>query len=384
MPRAGDAVLMATAMNPRSTTSRVRLVVRRVHLWLGLTLGLLFAVLGLSGSALVFYTGVDAVLNPVVRIGSGGPAPGLDSPVWDRALATGRAQRPPEGKWTFEIAGGAGTIPARFYPRPGHHGDHEMLWFSADGARIVRAEPWGGYLMSWVYRLHMELLAGEVGLQIVGWSGFAMLLLLSSGIWAWWPRGSWRKATAFKRNAVPIRRLRDLHKLSGLWSMALLSILVATGGLLALPAVTKALFAPTPIPAPRSVDPGERRVTISQALATAHRVVPEGRPVFVDMPGARDAPIRVRLQVPGDPHPRFPGSFVFIDPASGRVLAVHDIRTGSTRTGVTRWVRTLHDGTIGGMATRILALLLGFVPAILFTTGLLHWLRRRAAARARS
>ncbi|WP_294297166.1 PepSY domain-containing protein [uncultured Sphingomonas sp.] len=39
----------------------------RVHLWLGLSLGLPFAVLGLTGSALVFHTGIDAVLHPVVE-----------------------------------------------------------------------------------------------------------------------------------------------------------------------------------------------------------------------------------------------------------------------------------------------------------------------------
>ncbi|RZM08056.1 MAG: hypothetical protein EOP67_72300, partial [Sphingomonas sp.] len=49
--------------NHRSAASRVRILVRRVHLWLGLSLGLLFAVLGLTGSALVFYTGIDAALH---------------------------------------------------------------------------------------------------------------------------------------------------------------------------------------------------------------------------------------------------------------------------------------------------------------------------------
>jgi uncharacterized iron-regulated membrane protein len=38
----------------RSAASRARILVRRVHLWLGLSLGLLFAVLGLTGAALVF------------------------------------------------------------------------------------------------------------------------------------------------------------------------------------------------------------------------------------------------------------------------------------------------------------------------------------------
>lgn len=368
----------------RSASSRARILVRRIHLWLGLSLGLLFAVLGLTGSALVFYTGIDAALHPVVEAGRNDRAPGLTSPVWDRALGTGRARwHDPAGKWTIEATGEGGAIAARFYPSSGHghHAARMMVWFSPDGRRIVRAEPWGGYLLSWLYQLHMALLAGDLGGQVVGWSGVAMLVLLASGITAWWPRGSWRKALAFKRDAAPIRRLRDLHKLSGLWSAALLFVLVATGVLLALPAVTQALLAPAAVPAPKSAGGGEREVTVVQAFDAAHRVLSDGRIVFIDMPGAGDAPIRVRLQVPGDPHRRFPGSYVFIDRLSGRVLAVHDVRRANAGTTVVSWVRTLHDGTVGGMATRILAVLVGFVPTILLATGILHWLRRRKAAR---
>ena len=99
----------------RSAASRARILLRRIHLWLGLSVGLLFAVLGLTGAALVFYTGIDAALHPAVRIGQAGPAPGLASPVWDRALASGRARwHDPAGKWTIEVTGEGGAIPARF------------------------------------------------------------------------------------------------------------------------------------------------------------------------------------------------------------------------------------------------------------------------------
>ena len=114
----------------------------------------------------------------------------------------------------------------------------------------------------------------------------------------------------------------------------------------------------------------------------AHRALPDGRIVFVDVPSARNTPIRVRVQVPGDPHQRFPGSYVFIHQPSGRVLAVHDVRRGGTGTFLVSWVRTLHDGTIGGMGTRILAVLVGFMPTLLFATGILHWMRRIRTARS--
>ncbi|WP_085810872.1 PepSY domain-containing protein [Sphingomonas sp. TZW2008] len=367
----------------RSSASRARLLVQRVHLWLGLGIGLLFAVLGLTGSALVFYTDIDAALHPVVEAGRSDGAPGLASPVWDRALATGRARwHDPAGKWTIEVTGEGGAIPARFYPSSGHghHAARVMVWFSPDGRRIVRAEPWGGYLMSWLYQLHMALLAGDVGGQVVGWSGIAMLVLLTSGLVAWWPRGSWRKAMAFKRDAAPSRRLRDLHKLFGLWSLALLFALVGTGVLLALPAVTQAIVRPAAIPTPASHGDHGGRIRITEALDAAHRALPDGRIVFFEVPGAPDAAIRVRLRVPGDPHRRFPGSYVFLDQFSGHVLAVHDIRRAGSGTAVSGWIRPIHDGTIGGLPTRLMAVVLGSAPALLFVTGMLRWARRRRGA----
>jgi len=364
----------------RSIAARVRTLVRRVHLWLGLSVGLLFAVLGLTGSALVFYTAIDAALHSAIGVAPAGAAPGTTSPIWDRALATGRARwADPGGKWTVEVTGAGGAIPARYYPAPQRHGDRMMVWFSADGARIVRAERWGGYLMSWLYRLHMQLLAGEVGTAIVGWSGAAMLVLLGSGIAAWWPRGRWRKALAFKRDAAPIRRLRDLHKLSGLAGTGLLFVLAATGALLALPGIAQALLAPTAIPTPRPAAPAGPRVSITRALATAQAALPDGRLVFFDVPTDAALPIRARFQVPGDPHRRFPGSFVFVDQISGRLRAVHDIRRGNTGTRLTSWIRPLHDGSVGGMPTRLLAVVTGILPTVLLVTGALHWRRRRRA-----
>jgi uncharacterized iron-regulated membrane protein len=367
-----------------------RIFLRRVHLILGLCLGALFVVLGLTGSALVFYIEIDEALHPAIGDQPAGPAPGWSSPVWDRALATARTRWPdPVGTWSLEVTGRGGAIPARYYPSEhhSHHAEREMVWFSADGTRVIRAEPWGGYLMSWLYELHMHLLAGETGGRIVGWSGFAILVLLISGIVVLWPRGTWRKALAFKRHAVPIRRLRDLHKLTGLWAMPLLFVLAGTGALLALPAVrtqllSAAITAPDRVPEPRSGADSGRQIPVARALAAARGALPDARLAFIDVPGAGSEPFRIRVQVPGDPHRRFPGSFVFVDQYSGRVLAVHDIRRGNAATTAAAWIRALHDGSVAGIGTRILAIVFGLLPLLLLATGFLHW-RRRLAARAK-
>lgn len=366
---------------------------RHFHLWSGLSLGLLLAVLGITGAALVFYIEIDAALHPAVQSTQSGVAADWDAAVWDEVLATARREfADPQGDWSFEINGSGGPIPARFYPSQQHHGHHAervMVWFSADGQQVVRAEPWGQYLMSWLYELHMHLLAAEPGRLVVGWGGLATLLLLVSGIINWWPRGSWRNALSFKRKALAIRRLRDLHKHGGIWGLLLLVLLVFTGALLALPEVktqvlTALVAAPDELPQPRSAQTAATRIPLTQALTTAHNALPDAQLAFVDVPGDATAPYRMRVQVPGDPHRRFPGSYVFVDQYSGQVLAVHDIRQGNAATRIAAWIRAIHDGSIGGICTRMLAIIIGLLPAALFVTGYLYWQQRRTRRQQRT
>lgn len=365
---------------------------RRLHLWLGLALGLPFLVIALSGAALVFYIELDAFLHPEIRVAASGPAPGWSSPVWDRALATVHAQWPSEtGKWSFEITGRPGAIPARYYPPADAHVSHHeidplMVWLGPDGGEVLREARWGDYLMTWLYDLHMNLLAGETGNDVVGWSGVASLVLLLTGLVVWWPRGSLRKALAYKRRASASRRLYDLHKLLGLGSLLLLLILSGTGALLALPAekgwLLERLVAPVvPVPAPTSTANSGQQIRVAQALAAAQRALPGSRLAWIDVPGPGDGVFRIRAQVPGDPTHRFPYSFVFIDQYSGAVLAVHDARAGTPSTVVSNWIRPLHDASVAGLPTRILGVAAGLVPATLFVTGFMRWRARRRSRR---
>ncbi|WP_369059413.1 PepSY-associated TM helix domain-containing protein [Caulobacter sp. 73W] len=373
---------------------KVRSILRQVHLWLGLILGLPFVVIAFTGSLLVFYIEIDSLLHPGIRGQTDQSAPGWSSPVWDEALRTVQAKWPGEtGKWSFEVTGKPGAIPARYYPPSEGHDHHTgpdplMVWISPDGRQVLREAVWGDYLMTFFYDVHRNLLAGAVGNIVVGWLGVATLFLLLTGLVVWWPRGSWRKAIAYKPRASPIRRLYDLHKLIGLGSLFLLLILSGTGALLGLPAeknwLLDRIIAPVvPVPSPASTTASGTQVPVSRALAAAHAALPDARLAWVDVPGPGDGVFRVRAQVPGDPTHRFPYSFVFVDQYSGTVLAVHDARNGTASTTVSNWLRPLHDASVGGLATRILGVIVGFAPLALFTTGILRWRRRGDRASSR-
>lgn len=366
-------------------TSRMRTLLRRVHMWIGLGAGLLFVLLGLTGSALVFYQEIDALLHPQIQVETAPPAPGWSSPVWDRALATVRARWPSDsGQWRFETSDTPGPIAARHYPGGppnSHMSKRMMIWLSPDGSRILRQDRWGDYAMSWIYELHMDLLSGEAGHSVVGWSGLLLLLLLLSGLAAWWPRGSWRKATAFKRDAAPIRRLYDIHKLAGLSALPLLMLFAVTGFMLALPALSDRMLAgltgPVDVqPITRSTPRPGAPISLAVALAAGHRALPNARLAWIEVPPPGTGIIRLRVQVPGDPSHRFPHSYIHVDQYSGAVLAVFDARRHGLSTQVNNWLHPLHDASVGGLATRLLAFLVGLLPALLFVTGTLRWTRR--------
>lgn len=369
----------------RQRGDRLRRAVRRLHLWLGLGLGGLFVLLGLTGSVLVFYPQIDALLHPEIRAEGAGP------PDPDLALETLRAAFPgKQGPWRLEMTGQPGAIPARYYDPPeraGHAFRPMMVWLSPDGATVLRRDYWGEYAMTFVYDLHYRLLLGETGGTVLGWLGFGLLALLLSGLWAWWPRGSWAKALRIKPGTPPARALRDWHKLAGLSGLVLLLILTGSGIMLELPEETGAVLAAAGMPvdsAPRLAETdgaGPGAVTPSRAMAIARSALPGARLAWIETPGEERGFYRLRMQVPGDPGYRFPHSFVWVDASSGRVLGVQDARKAGGGSTVNAWIHPLHDGSAGGLAGRILAAMAGLVPLVLFVTGWKRWRGRRVNLR---
>lgn len=355
-------------------------ILRQVHLVVGLSLGALFVLLGLTGSILVFYPEIDALLHPDIRQKSAAV------PDWDRALATVRAAYPTKnGAWRFEVTGNSTAIPARYYNPPEKTGQGfapMMVWLSPDGRHVLRRDYWGDYAMTWIYDLHYRLLLGERAGTLIGYAGIILILLLLSGLWAWWPQGRWAKALHFKKYAAPLRRLRDIHKLSGLIGLPLLLLLTITGVMLALPKQSDAVLAAsvgpvTPLPKPTSHTNHGKQISVAAALQVAHTALPQARIAWIEVPGQDNGAFRLRLQQPGDPSRRFPHSFVWIDQYSGTPLAIVDAARASRSSVINNWVHPLHQGSAGGLAMQLLTALAGLVPLVLFITGWQRWLIRR-------
>ena len=368
--------------------SRARRLWLDVHLYVGLVLGGLFALLGLTGSVLVFYLGVDEALNPALQVSR----PVIEAPSPDAVLSRVQALYPEhDGPWRIEMPLAANdALRVRYYNPPetaGRGFAPLMLSLDPDSLQVTSGRLWGDYAVTWLYDLHYTLLLGSAGKTAVGIAGLLLLLSLLSGLYLWWPSRA-RLGAALKpvlrRGAV--RKTYDLHVLPGVYGFVVLAVLALTGSVLALPDEARSVvesFSPLrpSFRAPAGLlEEGATPIPLAEAVRIAQARFPGAELRWIETPGRAGKPISVRFHQAAEPGRRFPRSQVWVHPASGDILAVRDPLENSGGDTFMDWMHPLHNGEVFGLAGRLLACLGGLLPTLAFATG---WLRWRHKGRAR-
>lgn len=368
--------------------SRARRLWLDVHLYVGLVLGGLFALLGLTGSVLVFYLGVDEALNPALQVSR----PVIEAPLPDAVLSRVQALYPEhDGPWRIEMPLDADeALRVRYYSPPetaGRGFAPLMLSLDPDSLQVTSGRLWGDYAVTWFYDLHYTLLLGSAGKTVVGIAGLVLLVSLFSGLYLWWPSRA-RLGAALKpvlRRGV-VRKTYDLHVLSGVYGFVVLAVLALTGSVLALPDEARSVvdsFSPL-CPSFRApaglLEEGATPIPLAEAVRIAQARFPGAELRWIETPGRAGKPISVRFHQAAEPGRRFPRSQVWVHPASGDILAVRDPLENSGGDTFMDWMHPLHNGEVFGLAGRLLACLGGLLPVLAFVTG---WLRWRHKVRAR-
>ena len=368
----------------RSAADRQNSLAARVHRWAGLTIGLILAISGLTGSYLAFYPEIEqAAISPLG--GSAGIQPESYEEVYQAFTAVG----PPEqGRWNIEIPPEGGVITARFSERGN---PNRMVSLDPVSLEVVRDVHWGSTVSTWIYELHYRLLMGRSGGTVMGILGLAVLAMIFAGIVLWWRSGrTARSRLKYDRRGTGERKLYDFHRLLGLGSVVLLVVSVATATAMNLPDQFRPMlmaFSPMEkLPDPQSgASEGRARISIDRAMAIARAELPGTDIRWVQVPNSETAPYLIRFWQKGEPSFRFPKSYFWLDQYDGSVLAVRHGPQGTATNRILDWLYPLHSGQAFGMFGRIVVALLGLVPAILFATGLIRWRRKsaRLAAAAR-
>jgi len=384
--------------NPQRLFSRknIRKFWLNLHLTIALTVGLVFVMLGLTGSCNVFYNELGELGLPALPGASQAKPRSLDE-----IMQTVKAAHPQRtGGWFMVLPGYRSDYVWVEYPKP-EETKHELfapleILVDPYSGKIVSEHFWGRTLTSLIYELHADFLAGKVGVEIgkvgakvVCFFGVFLFVCCLSGLYLWWPRGGkFKNALTMKPHSSTQRFYYDLHKITGFYGSALLLVIAFTGFAFSYSDYIKPLvnvFSAVKVdhlknPTLKStVADIAEPISIAQAAVIADQVFPGAELRGIGTPDSKDGVYMVAKRQAGEANRKRPRSKVWIDQYSGKVLAVQDPQTFTSGETFLNLLWPLHDGQALGLPGRILWCIAGFAPLVLYITGIMRWLQKRKA-----
>lgn len=368
-----------------------------LHLMLALTVGFVFAILGLTGSCNTFYSELNELGLPNVEQSNQYPRS------LNEVMQSIKAANPERnGSWVILLPGYSSNYLWVDYPKPEETKDElfapfEVLVNPYTG-EIVEQHFWGQTVLSLIYELHADFMLGkvskdigEIAFKVVCFLGVFLFISCLSGLYLWWPRADkFKQALSIKPNSSRERFYFDLHKTTGFYSSLLLLILAFTGFAFSYKDyITPLVSVFSPIkkdhlknpPLKSTVIDTKQPISIDQAVAIAEQVFPGAELRGVNTPDGPEGVYMVAKRQAGEANRKRPRSKVWIDQYSGAVLAVQDPNQFTAGETFMNLLWPLHDGQILGLPGRILWCVAGFAPLVLYVTGILRWLQKRRAAK---
>lgn len=357
----------------------IRTALVPLHKYIGLFLGLLLSITGISGSMIVFDRELDEWLTPETTDFE--PAISLAS--FDLAFANATAAVN-NGSSPSRISLGRNLQAPHIIRFPAPEGAPGPVEVSIDPGtgNVLAVRGWGEYPVTWFYRLHLKFLGGEIGEYLVGVMGFCLLFFCVSGIIIWWPRnGRWRRAFAINRHTGAFRLTFDLHKTVGIYFMPLLLMLALTGIEIVWPNPVKnlvSIFLPVEEQViPQSAGETGPRASVDSAVAAAVTMYPESGIQRIYLPRTTKAPFEITFNHQDEPWNEYSVTSVYVDQYTGQVLNVWDGRDKPAGNVLLDWLFPLHNGDALGLIGRWFVFISGLLPSLLFGTGSYMWWKKR-------
>ncbi|MBR8835870.1 MAG: PepSY domain-containing protein [Stigonema ocellatum SAG 48.90 = DSM 106950] len=356
---------------------KLRTSVLTIHRSIGVVLGLVLLVIGLTGSTLVFYRELDQLLNPqLMQVVAQGkrlsPEVVLNTvrtTFPDMKLNTIILPRTSEGVYKVGLSSNSDEL--------------IDVFVNPYSGVILGSQQWGHTLMSFIYTIHNSLLVKEVGDQFVGVCGLLLLVLVVSGL-AVWP--GWRKPSLgfWIRWKAPVPLLTyDLHKVAGFLSAVFLLLIASTGAAMVFSSQFESVtywltHTPKLTPPVSTAVVDQVPLRLEEILLTADAALPEGQTTLVVLPHQPNDVFEVSKKLPQDTDV-YGRSQVYIDQYSGKVLQVDNALKAPLASRISNALLSLHNGGYGGLGLRCLYVLVGLVPSALSITSFFMWCNRNRA-----
>lgn len=386
-----------------SRIGRRREVARRVflqlHRTIGLFVGAVFVLVGLSGAVLAFREDIDELLNAsIMRVDTPAQA-SYRSP--DEILGAAFAAMPADGKaerLTMPRHPGSAAAITYMVETDDLETDVYQLFVDPYTAKVKgqrlyqhRDRPFSQPLIPFLMTFHWTLLLGVNNAYVLGSLAILVFFSILVGLYLWFPlNGDWRLGLKIKWGASAERLAYDVHRSVGIYCAAILLVMLFTGVAMIFKPATQSvttLFSPV---RPK-VDfgkskplPGQSPIGVGAAVAAADKIFPDGRLHWILLPSAPSGVYVVGKQSDDEPNRTKTSRNVGVDQYSGEVLQVQDRNGFTAGEKFLEWLFPLHSGEAFGAVGRSIVLFIGLTPLALYVTGFLRWRqKRRARGRAR-
>ncbi len=278
---------------------KLRQLAFTLHRYIGVMLGLLLVVIGLSGSLLVFGNEIDSFLNPqLLQVTPQGQRVSIES-VLKTAQQIYPDQKPehfviphaPHEVYTMVVGGHSSGIYANPYTG-------EIL-----GSRLPRQS-----LKGFLYDLHVSLLSGETGTLIVSIGAVMLLVLSITGLILWTGWGRLVAGLRIRWRSPWQIFTYDLHKVGGILAILFLVVIAATGVAMSywdqsehlIYSLTRTQKSADSIELPATNQPP---LKLDELLPLADAALPGAATVWIDLPETPQKALRVRKKFPQEADP---------------------------------------------------------------------------------
>jgi len=378
------------AVQGTKDANRAKLPIRRwvriAHLWAGIGLGLWLAMLGLTGSALVYQHSLRQALEH-----GRGIQPDLPPLPIDQLLARVHRQRPDLAVIDIdglEYKNSALELLVRPVTATGPEKRSRYLLVDPGTGAIGAMQTSSGSFMGVVAQLHYNLLSGETGLALNAFAGGLAVFFAITGLILWWRgKAKWKNGLRIKIRGASTRvRHYSIHSAVGFYSSLFLAMAGLSGIYFAVPQsylqVAARLNGTTLAVMKDFLDPPSSTSPLTMPDASANQIVALARTQYPSQ-------LLSEIEIPQRPTDAWQFHFfshggidlgnaelVVIDRRSAKILAARRTADLPIAIRAVIMLRPLHYGTIGGHATRILWIFLGLTPTILLITGFVIWRKR--------
>jgi uncharacterized iron-regulated membrane protein len=381
-----QAVLEVPRSTPLGASKKGSFLVT-LHLWLGLSLGALLVLIALSGSTMIFRYELERFFYPSLTHTSGSGAQHLDA-----CLVAAQSVNPQKSVRTLRLP---------------THSDGTLEWLTIpigqstkEQATTVYTDPYtcavlgtrgpGKDVMSFLVNFHHALFLKKNGAYLQTCVALTAVFLAVSGLIQWWPRSwSWSRLR-------PRASSRPLHYAVGFWFCLPLIVIASTAIFMAWRSeITKALLnedsakvaaAKSITETRKSLDATKPKtplpLSLDAIMSAARSAKPEASWRILTLPlSPRDA-TRITYQLPGE-YGRAGNNQIALKQNPGgtpRVTSITELRNATAEKRFLTLLATIHYGEFAGIVSRLLWCLTGFMPAVLFASGLRMYRRRLLSA----